>query len=81
VQARLQPLLNEIAAAQEPTVIVTHKAVLRALLSLATGWAMLGKPPVKLQPDSAHLFRLDATGKLTVERMNLSLLPQSAVPR
>lgn len=81
VQARLQPLLNEIAAAGAPTVIVTHKAVLRALLSLATGWTMLGKPPVKLKPDSAHLFRLDAQGKISVEQMNVSLLPQTAVPK
>ena len=76
VQARLQPLLEEIVAAGEPTILVTHKAVLRALLSLATGWVMLGKPPVKLLPDSAHLFRLGRDGKLSVERMNVPLLPQ-----
>jgi probable phosphoglycerate mutase len=81
VQARLQPLLAEIAAADRPTVIVTHKAVLRALLSLATGWEMLDKPPVKLRPDSAHLFRLDAQGRIIVEAMNVSLLPQSAASR
>jgi broad specificity phosphatase PhoE len=77
VQARVQPLLNEIAAAGVPTVIVTHKAVLRALMSLATGWAFLGKPPVKIKPDTAHLFRLDAEGKISVERMNVSLLAVS----
>jgi probable phosphoglycerate mutase len=75
VQARLQPLLNEIAAAGLPTLIVTHKAVLRALLSLATGWTFLGKPPVKIKADTAHLFRVDAAGKLSVEKMNVSLLP------
>ena len=75
VQARLQPLLNEIAAAGVPTVVVTHKAVLRALLALATGWTFLGKPPAKLKPDTAHLFRLDSAGKISVERMNVSLLP------
>jgi len=75
VQARLQPLLQEIAAAGRPSVVVTHKAVLRALLSLATGWVMLGKPPVKLLPDCAHLFRLDADGTAAVERMNVPLLP------
>jgi broad specificity phosphatase PhoE len=78
VQARLQPLLEEIVAAGAPTILVTHKAVLRALLSLATGWVMLGKAPVKLLPDSAHLFRLDAAARLTVEKMNVSLLPQPA---
>jgi probable phosphoglycerate mutase len=81
VQARMQPLLTEIAAARQPTIIVTHKAVLRALLSLATGWAMLGKPPVKLKADSAHLFRLDRNGAISVERMNVSLLPQTALPQ
>jgi broad specificity phosphatase PhoE len=81
VQARIQPLLDEIAAAGQPTIIVTHKAVLRALLSLATGWALLGKPPVKLKPDSAHLFRLDRSGKISVERMNLALLAPTAVPQ
>lgn len=79
VQARLKPLLEEIAAVGLPTVIVTHKAVLRALLSLATGWAMLGKPPVKLKPDSAHLFRLDAQGAISIEQMNVSLLAQVPV--
>jgi broad specificity phosphatase PhoE len=79
VQARIAPLLQEIAAQGAPTIIVTHKAVLRALLSLATGWVMLGKPPVKLRPDSAHLFRLDREGKLSVERMNVSLLPATTV--
>jgi broad specificity phosphatase PhoE len=78
VQERLKPLLLEIAAAGLPTVIVTHKAVLRAMLSLATGWVMLGKAPVKLQPDTAHLFRLDAQGGLSIEQMNLSLLPEAA---
>jgi probable phosphoglycerate mutase len=78
VQARIGPLLQEIAGAGAPTIIVTHKAVLRALLSLATGWVMLGKPPVKLKPDSAHLFRLNRAGKISVERMNVPLLPEAA---
>ena len=77
VQARIRPLLGEIAKAGRPTIIVTHKAVLRALLSLATGWAMLGKPPVKLLSDTAHLFLLDRDGTLAVERMNVSLLPEA----
>jgi probable phosphoglycerate mutase len=71
VQARIAPLLAEIT---QPTIIVTHKAVLRALLSLATGWKMLDKPPVKLLPSTAHVFAVDR-GKLGIERMNVSLLP------
>jgi broad specificity phosphatase PhoE len=78
VQARIAPLLAEIA---DPTIIVTHKAVLRALLSIATGWEMLGKPPVKLLPSTAHVFQLGAGGKLAVERMNVSLLPETEACR
>ncbi len=32
----------------EPVVAVSHKAAIRALLALATGWNMLGRPPHKL---------------------------------
>lgn len=76
VQARIAPLLAEIAALGEPTVIVTHKAVLRALLSLATGWAMLDKPPVKLQPSTAHRFSVRQDGTIGIKQMNISLLPE-----
>lgn len=74
VQSRLAPLLQEIARRGEPTIAVTHKAVLRALLSLATGWQMLGKPPVKLLPASAHCFRLGERGSISIERMNVPLV-------
>jgi probable phosphoglycerate mutase len=79
VQARITPLLGEIAATGEATVIVTHKAVLRALLSLATGWTMLEKPPVKLRPSTAHIFTVGKGGRLAVERMNVPLLVGDAV--
>jgi probable phosphoglycerate mutase len=78
VQHRLRPLLQEIAADGAPCIIVAHKAVLRAMLSLATGWQMLGEPPVALQPNCAHRFRLAADGALAIQRMNISLLPPAA---
>jgi probable phosphoglycerate mutase len=73
VQARLQPLLTRLAELQRPTVLVTHKAVIRALYALATGWTMIGKPPTKLRPHCAQLFRLEADGAPKVERLNVSL--------
>ena len=39
---------------------MTHNGVLRALLALATGWDMLGKPPVKLRPATMHRFMVEA---------------------
>jgi probable phosphoglycerate mutase len=73
VQARLRPLLAEIARAGDAVGAVTHKGVIRALFALASGWDMLGKAPARLDWQSAHLFRLDAAGKPAVERLNVSL--------
>jgi probable phosphoglycerate mutase len=78
VQRRIMPVLATIAADAQPAVIVTHKAVLRALYSLASGWQMLGKPPVKLLPDTAHLYRLGPDGTPRIDRMNLPLLADDA---
>jgi broad specificity phosphatase PhoE len=73
VQARIQPLLARLAELKRPTVLVTHKAVIRALYALASGWTMIGKPPAKLRLNCAQLFRLGADGTPAVERMNVSL--------
>jgi broad specificity phosphatase PhoE len=73
VQTRLLPLLAEIAKAGRPTGGVTHKGVIRAVFARASGWDMLGKPPARLDWQSAHLFRLDSGGNPIVERLNISL--------
>jgi probable phosphoglycerate mutase len=73
VQARLAPLLAEIARARRPTVAVTHKGVIRALYALATGWDMTDKPPEKLRDDCVHIFTLSAEGAPAVDRLNLPL--------
>lgn len=73
VQARLRPLLARLAAEGLPTGAITHKGVLRALMALATGWDMLGEPPVTLLPAAVHLFELDAGGAPRLVRPNLAL--------
>jgi broad specificity phosphatase PhoE len=73
VAARLGPYLARLAAAGKPVAAVTHKGVIRALLALATGWDMRDKPPCRLAPAAAHLFRLDRGGRPAVERLNLPL--------
>lgn len=73
VQARILPLLARLAELERPTVLVTHKAVIRALYAAASGWTMIGKPPVKLRPSCAQVFRLGKTGNPAVERLNVSL--------
>lgn len=73
VQARVLPLLKRLAELGRPTVLVTHKAVGRALYALASGWTMIDKPPVKLRPNCAHVYDLDADGMPRIERLNVKL--------
>lgn len=73
VQARLAPLLAEIARAARPTVAITHKGVIRSLYALATGWDMTNKPPHKLRDDCVHVFTLSSEGAPSVDRLNLPL--------
>ena len=62
-----------LARAGEPAVAVSHKAVLRAVLALATGWNMLGRPPHKLDWRSAHFFVAHDDGRVGIDRLNVSL--------
>jgi probable phosphoglycerate mutase len=73
VQQRLAPWLARVGTAGRPTVAVTHKGVIRALLGLATGWNFLGKPPARLDWTAAHLFAVARDGALAIERLNLAL--------
>jgi probable phosphoglycerate mutase len=73
VQARLLPLLRRLAELGRPTVLVTHKAVGRAIYALASSWPMIGKPPQKLRPNCAQLYTLARDGMPSVEGLNVSL--------
>jgi broad specificity phosphatase PhoE len=75
LQTRLAPWLVRVAAGARPCLAVTHKGVIRALYALATGWDLLGKPPVKLRSDCVHGFHLTADGRLTAGQLNMTLLP------
>jgi probable phosphoglycerate mutase len=65
VRARLEPLLAEF---QGDVICVTHKGVIRAALSLATGWDMTSKPPVRLGDDEPLILQRDASGRITLAR-------------
>jgi probable phosphoglycerate mutase len=78
VQARLGPWLREVGQAKTPTVAVTHKGVIRALLALAVGWDMTGKPPARLEWNRVHIFALDPEGDPRPERLNQPLVRRGA---
>jgi probable phosphoglycerate mutase len=71
VQARLRDWLAALTA---PALAITHNGVLRAAYALATGWTMVEKPPQKMAASSAHLYTWNGE-RLTLDRLNLSLLP------
>ena len=73
VQDRLKPLLQEIGKTNKTIGAVSHKGVIRALLCLATGWNMLGKPPVKIDWGSIQIFSLDESGSPSLYKTNLPL--------
>lgn len=81
VQERLRPLLRDLATTGTDSVAVAHKAVLRALYALATGWDMTVKPAEKIHAHCAHHFRLDQAGGISVVAMNLPLLPATGGPK
>jgi probable phosphoglycerate mutase len=71
VLERIRSWLSEVAQKNLPTLAVTHRGVIRAILAEATGWDMRGKAPAKLEWQAAHFFVLDAKGTPRVERLNV----------
>lgn len=71
VLARLRPWLAEVAARGLPTLAVTHRGVIRAVLAHALGWDLRGKAPVRLDWHAAHVFALAPDGMPVVERLNV----------
>ncbi|MBS0337927.1 MAG: histidine phosphatase family protein [Proteobacteria bacterium] len=70
---RVRGWLADVATNGVPTLAVAHRGVIRVILAAAAQWDMLGRPPVKLDWDSVHIFRLDGTGTPSLTRMNVPL--------
>ena len=75
VQERIKPLLKEISQIKSSDIVgaVSHKGVMRSLLSLATGWDMLGAPPVKLDWAAIQIFSVDNQGTPQPYQYNVPL--------
>ena len=74
VRDRVASWARDVAATGQPTGAVCHQGIIRAALSLATGWSMVGKPPEKMDWASAHICEADADGGFEVAALNVSLL-------
>ena len=73
VLARVSAWLASLPERGPPIMAVTHNGVLRALLVAATGWPMLGKPPVRLHREALHVFHVGAGGSVRLARPNIPL--------
>jgi probable phosphoglycerate mutase len=72
VLGRVRPWIDEVAGRGDDVVGVTHLGVIRVVMAAAFDWNMLGKPPAKIRPATAHLFDI-APGTIRVREMNVSL--------
>ncbi|MBL6927987.1 MAG: histidine phosphatase family protein [Rhodospirillales bacterium] len=73
VQKRVAGWIAATAREGRPVGAVVHAGVIRTIYCLASGWDMIGKPPVKLLDGTAHLFDVDASGLPSVSRLNIPL--------
>lgn len=62
VAERLAGFLGCLAGLGGDHLLVTHKGVLRAALTLATGWDMRARPPLRLGQGTALLLLLERDG-------------------
>lgn len=73
VQERVVEWMGKKVDASTPVVAVTHKGVIRATLSKATGWDMIGPPPLALDWTCAHVFSMDENKFLKLYMANVPL--------
>jgi probable phosphoglycerate mutase len=74
VRDRVMHWLTSTALTHQSIVAVTHKGVIRAVLSAATGWDMTAKPPLRLKRGALHRFEVDAEGRAAVLEPNIPLV-------
>jgi broad specificity phosphatase PhoE len=74
VQDRIRSLFQDLIKGPPITGAISHKGVIRAVLALATGWNMMGKPQVRLDWRAAHVFSVDGEGRVSPYRLNLPLI-------
>lgn len=76
VRTRVEEWVAKVAASGRPTGAVAHQGIIRAMISLATGWDMVQKPPHEMDWASVHLFTAAADGSVAIDRLNISLIDE-----
>tara|TARA_Y100001934_G_scaffold129939_1_gene157662 strand:- start:119 stop:730 length:612 start_codon:yes stop_codon:yes gene_type:complete len=74
VRDRVHNWIKIIAKTKRPTGAVAHQGIIRAAMSLATGWNMINPAPEKLEWDAVQLFRVNLAGDVKIDQLNISLI-------
>ncbi len=70
---RVAGWLERVRSSGRPVGAVCHQGVIRAVLSLATGWNMVAKPPIAFEWAAAQIFSVGGDGEVVLERANVML--------
>ena len=52
---------------------ISHKGVIRAIIALASGWNMLGRPPARVPSGSAQVISITTGGMLKLDATDIML--------
>ena len=75
VRSRVCAFLETVEADTRPLCIVTHKGVIRAFISAATGWDLKSDYGEKLKRDVVHHFELNEAQALRLIQLNIPTIP------
>ena len=75
VRARVGEWVLSLAEKGVPTGAVAHQGIIRAMVSLATGWNMINPPPKNIDWDAIQLFKITPDGSVRIDQLNISLIP------
>lgn len=75
VRRRVKKCIDQYLSTPQDLLIFSHKGVIRALYSLATNWDMKDDPKDKLKDNTAHCFTISPTGDVSIDRLNIPLIP------
>ena len=74
VRERVEKWVLKIASTEKSTGAVAHQGIIRAMISLATGWNMINPSPERIDWDSVHLFTIKKHGLVKIGQLNISLI-------
>ena len=76
VRTRVNGWVESVLEKGVPTGAVAHQGIIRAMVSLATGWNMINPGPKEMDWDAIQLFKIKPNGGVEICQLNISLLPE-----